>query len=238
VAEPGNSLVVADYSQIEMRIMAMYSQDPELMNIFENNIDVHAGTASVILGKPPEEVTGEERTIYGKVPNFLMGYGGGPKRLVDATGGQLSLDEARVVVDNYNAGYKGLTSWKANVLMKARKQGYVETMYGRRRRVPGLSSDDFAEKSRSERQAINAIVQGTASEICKDAMLTVSSALPYPKCRMLVQVHDELVVSVPTDEVVEWASTIERAMGNGKVIMGVSLEVEAHFAQSWAEAKG
>ena len=238
IAEPGNTLIVADYSQIEMRIMAMYSQDPALINIFENNIDVHAGTASVILGKPPEEITSEERNIYGKTPNFLMGYGGGPKRLVDATGGQLSLDEARVVVDNYNKGYAGLTDWKNKVLAEGRRKGYVETMTGRRRRVSDLSSEDFAAKSRAERQAINAIIQGTAAEICKEAMVKLSSALDYPKCKMLVQVHDEIVISVPVTELGKWEPMVEECMGNGRVIMGVSLEVEAHHAGSWSEAKG
>ena len=238
VADPDCVLVVADYSQIEMRIMAMYSQDKNLLRIFSENIDVHAGTASVILGKPPGDVTGEERTIYGKVPNFLMGYGGGPKRLVDATGGQLSLDEARTVVDNYNSGYSGLTEWKNKVLMKAKRTGYVETMYGRRRRVPDLSSDDFASKARAERQAINAIVQGTASEICKQAMIDVSNVINYPSCKIAVQVHDEIVVIVPQDEAAHWRESIETAMGNGRVIMGVELEVEAHSALSWVEAKG
>ena len=238
VADEDKTLVVADYSQIEMRIMAMYSQDPALLRIFAENIDVHAGTASVILGKPPEEITGEERNIYGKTPNFLMGYGGGPKRLVDATGGQLSLDEARTVVDNYNAGYSALTAWKRNVLGKAKKTGYVETLHGRRRRVPDLNSEDFGSKARAERQAINAIIQGTASEICKQAMIDVAHVLPYPSCKMAVQVHDELVTIVPIDEAPHWRGVIEEAMGNGRVIMGVELEVEAHNAQSWVEAKG
>ena len=238
VAEENNSLIVADYSQIEMRIMAMYSQDPKLLHIFAENIDVHAGTASVILGKPPEEIDSEERNIYGKVPNFLMGYGGGPKRLVEATGGKLSMDDAKRVVENYNSGYAQLTEWKTRTIAKARRIGYVETMKGRRRRVPDLNSDDFASKARSERQAINAIIQGTASEICKEAMVRVHRTLDYPKCRMLVQVHDELVVSVPIEEIPKWEPALEQAMGNGKVIMGVSLEVEAHHAQSWSEAKG
>ena len=238
VAENGNSLIVADYSQIEMRVMAMYSQDPALLHIFAENIDVHAGTASVILGKPPEEVTGEERNTYGKVPNFLMGYGGGPKRLVDATGGALSMDEAKEVVANYNSGYAQLTRWKKSTIAKARRDGYVETMVGRRRRVPDLNSEDFGSKARAERQAINAIIQGTASEICKQAMISVNSMLEFPKCRMLVQVHDELVVSVPTDEIPKWEPALERAMGNGRIIKGVALEVEAHHAQSWSDAKG
>ena len=238
IAEPGNSLIVADYSQIEMRVMAMYSQDEALLNIFENNIDVHAGTASVILGKPPEEITGEERNIYGKTPNFLMGYGGGPKRLVDATNGQLSLDEAKKVVENYNRGYAGMTAWKNKMIHQAARKGYVETMLGRRRRVPDITSDDFATKGRAERQAINAIVQGTASEICKQAMIRIHNALDFPKCRLLVQVHDEVVLTVPTEELPKWEPMVEDLMGNGSSIMGVSLEVEAHHAGSWSEAKG
>lgn len=238
VAEPGNSLVVADYSQIEMRIMAMYSQDPALLHIFQNNIDVHTGTASVILGKAPEEITGEERNIYGKTPNFLMGYGGGPQRLVDSTNGALTLDEARVVVDNYNSGYAGLTDWKNRLIAKAKRLGYVETMHGRRRRVPDLTSGDFKLKARAERQAINAVIQGTASEICKQAMIALSKALPFPECRLLVQVHDEVVVSVPTTQVSHWEKVVEDTMGNGRIIEGVALEVEAHHAGSWSEAKG
>ncbi len=141
-------------------------------------------------------------------------------------------------MDNYNSGYAALTDWKNKTLTQARRRGYVETMYGRRRRVPDLGSDDFAARARSERQAINAIIQGTASEICKQAMIDVSTALPYPKCKMAVQVHDELVVIVPIDEAPHWRGVIETAMGNGKVLMGVELEVEAHNAQSWVEAKG
>jgi len=247
VAAPGDSLVVADYSQIEMRIMAMFSQDPALLNIFANNIDVHTGTATVILGREP--VDSEERNIYGKVPNFLMGYGGQAKRLVEATSGAITLERAQFIVDGYNNGYAGLTTWKNRVLSKARKHGYVETLGGRRRRLPDLSADrsskdGWVARGKAERQAINAIIQGTAAEICKEAMVRLDKELEWPKCKMLVQVHDELVVSVPTDELGIWIPTIERCMGNneiltdGKVAQGVRLEVEAHSAGSWSEAKG
>lgn len=238
IASPEETLIVADYSQIEMRIMAMYSQDPALLKIFTENIDIHAGTAGVILHKDPADVTSEERNIYGKVPNFLMGYGGGPKRLVEATNGQLSLEEAKFVVDNYNKGYGVLTEWKNAQVRKACRQGYVETMYGRRRRLPDLVSDDFVAKSKAERQAISAIIQGTASEICKEAMINLAKALDPSECKMLVQVHDELVISVPLSSILTWVPIIESAMGNGRVINGVSLEVEAHYAGSWSEAKG
>ena len=247
VAAPGDSLVVADYSQIEMRIMAMMSQDPALLNIFANDIDVHTGTATVILGRPPEN--GEERNIYGKVPNFLMGYGGQAKRLVEATGGAITLEEGERIVQGYNDGYAGLTRWKDKLIAKARKDMFVETMGGRRRRLPDLTAktdtrEGFLSRMRAERQAINAVVQGTAAEICKEAMVRLDRNLDWPKCKMLVQVHDELVTSVPTDELGIWIPVIETAMGNGtilhdgKVKEGVKLVVEAHAAGSWADAKG
>lgn len=240
-AEPGNSLIVADYSQIEMRIMGMYSQDPELLRIFNENIDVHTGTAQVILGRDP--VDSEERNIYGKVPNFLMGYGGGPKRLVEATEGKITLDDAKGIIDAYNDGYKGLTKWKSKVLNIAREKGYVETMYGRRRRVPELalrgdSKEAWTARSRAERQAINAIVQGTAAEFMKEALVRLDKELEYPTCKMLVQVHDEVVISSPTDQLSTWEPIVEKAMGNGRILHGVPIEVEAHHAGSWAEAKG
>lgn len=249
VAVPGDHLVVADYSQIEMRIMAMLSQDPALLNIFENDIDVHTGTASVILRKLPEDVTPDERQIFGKTPNFLMGYGGGATRLVAATNGLLSMEEAQGVVDGYNTGYAGLTTWKNRTLAKARKVGYVETLGGRRRRLPDLTAstatkEGWKARMRAERQGINAIVQGTAAEICKEAMVRLDRVLEWPKCKMLVQVHDEMVISVPSDELGIWVPRIETAMGNETVLTdgivehGVKLVVEAHYAGSWYDAKG
>lgn len=241
IAEPENSFIVADYSAIEMRIMAMYSQDPELLRIFQENIDPHLGTARIILGRDP--VDAEERTVYGKVPNFLLGYGGGPKRLVASTKGKLTLERAKEVESAYAKGYAGWTTWKQECLAKGRALGYVETMGGRRRRLPDLNhemttKEGWAKRMGAERQAINAVIQGTAAEICKDAMVTLDKILPYPKCKILLQVHDELVVSVPTDEVYTWEPEIERAMGNNRTIMGVPIHVEAHHAGSWAEAKG
>jgi DNA polymerase I-like protein with 3'-5' exonuclease and polymerase domains len=238
VAEPGNSLIVADYSQIEMRIMAMFSQDPALLNIFQNNIDVHTGTAAVILGKDFSEITPDERQVYGKTPNFLMGYGGGPLRLVTATNGALTFEEAEKVVANYNSGYGVFTEWKHKTIRRAIKDGYVRTKMGRKRRLPELRSDDWKVRASAERQAINAVIQGTAAEICKEAMVDLHAIVEGTPCKILVQVHDELVTTVPSEEVAHWAKVIEDTMGNGRVIDGVALEVEAHYAGSWADAKG
>jgi len=240
-AEKGNSLIVADYSQIEMRIMGMFSQDPELLRIFEEGIDVHTGTAALILGRDPED--SEERNIFGKTPNFLMGYGGGPNTLVEATQGAITVDEAKSIIERYDAGYAGWTAYKRRALHAGRKKGFVETMGGRRRRVPDLHADKTTQdgwkaRMRAERQAINAIIQGTAAEFMKDAIIRLDRELPFPACRMLVQVHDEMVISVPTDQIIKWEPVIEHAMGNGTVINGVPIEVEAHHAGSWDEAKG
>ena len=243
VAEKDRSLIVADYDQIELRVMAMFSQDPALLHIFQNGIDVHAGTAGVILGKDPEAVTGEERTIYGKAPNFLMGYGGGPQRLVEACEGKITVERAKEIIDQYNEGYAGLTEWKYRALAKGRKYGYVETLGGRRRRLPDLNCETYTKdgwkaRSRAERQAINAIIQGTAGEICKEAMVKLDKTLDGTDAWMLLQVHDELVVSVPTDQISTWEPVVESDMGNGRIMMGVPLNVTAHHAGSWNDAKG
>ncbi len=237
-AEPGNSLIVADYGQIEMRVFAMFSGDKQLKYIFENNIDIHTGTASVIYRVPPEEVTPDQRKI-GKVANFLMGYGGTAKRLYHSAGGALTMEQAEEAVKGYDSGYAEMTEWKKLATDQARRDGYVETMGGRRRRLVGqIDSKDFFTRIRAERQAINAIIQGTAAEICKDAMISLDRSLSYPDCKILVQVHDEMIVSVPTTELNQWVPVVETAMGNGKIIEGIELSVEAHYAGNWADAKG
>jgi DNA polymerase-1 len=237
-APSGQSLVVADYDQIELRVMAMFSQDKELIRIFNTNEDIHRGTAALILAKASEDVDDEERTIYGKVPNFLMGYGGGPKRLIEATNGVISLKEAKDIIDAYHRAYSGLTEWKHEVLHKATHYGYVETMGKRRRRLLDIKSNDFSLRSRAERQAINFIVQGTAAEMCKKAMVRVHSKLPHETCRLLVQVHDELMISVPEDEVLFYSTLLQNEMGDGTVINNVPINVTAHSGRSWYEAKG
>lgn len=238
VAGDDELLVVADYDQIELRVMAMFSQDKELVRIFNTGEDIHRGTAALILSRSPEDVSDEERTIYGKVPNFLMGYGGGPKRLIDATNGVISLSEAKDIISAYHNAYSGLTSWKNEVIRKAARIGYVETMGRRRRRLSDLNSETFGDKSRAERQAINFIVQGTAAEICKQAMVRVHARLPRDTCRLLVQVHDELMISVPAAEADHYSRVLEKEMGDGTVIDGVPLNVTAHSGKSWYEAKG
>lgn len=241
--EPENSLLDADYDQIELRIFAIFSQDKNLMSIFAKGIDVHSGTAALILGKDVEDVTPDERQIYGKGPNFLMGFGGGPQRLVDTTGGVITFDRAKEVIDEYNVAYAGMTSWKAKVVANARHLGYAETMGGRRRRLPDLNlvgNDKHTRirRQQAERQAVNAVVQGTAAEMCKKAIIEVSKVIDNSRVKLLVQVHDELLLSVPTTELSLWQPKIVRAMGDGDIIRGVPIKVSAGYAGSWYDAKG
>lgn len=235
--EDHESLIDADYDQIELRMLAAFSGDKNLSHIFLNGIDVHTGTAALILKKQIEDVTSDERQIYGKTPNFLMGYGGGPQKLVEATKGVITLDEAKDIITDYNNAYSGMTTWKQKVVNRGVKYGYVETMGGRRRRLPDLQSRDRGTRMRAERQAVNAVVQGSAAEVCKKAVVEVHKVLEFPKCKMLVQVHDELLISVPTDELQQWVPVIVRAMGDGDTIEGIPLKVSYGYAGSWDKAK-
>jgi DNA polymerase-1 len=235
VAPEGYKLLVADYDQIELRVMAMFSQDKQLIRIFKNEEDIHAGAAALLLKKPLEEVTSEERQI-GKGVNFLTAYGGGPHKLANTTG--ISIEEARHMIDQYYKQFAGLTEWKRQVIESGRKKGYVSTLYGRRRRLSDLNSQDEYVRSRAERQAVNAVVQGSAADLCKEAMVGISGLLEGFDAQLLVQVHDELVVSVNEDIIDELTPKFIETMGHGRVIDAVPLVVSCDSAYSWAEAKG
>lgn len=235
VAPDDQTLLVADYDQIELRVMAMFSQDKELLHVFNNDIDIHTGAAALLFKKPVEEVTSDERQI-GKGVNFLTAYGGGAGKLARTTG--ISFDQAQEMIQEYYRQFSGLTEWKQKVVAEGRRLGYVTTLSGRRRRLPDLKSINSDDRSRAERQAVNAVVQGSAADICKQAMIDIHRLLQGTGAKMLVQVHDELVVSVPYDELDGLVEPFLTAMGNGRVINGVPLKVSYEHAINWAEAKG
>lgn len=235
VAPPKHTLLVADYDQIELRVMCMFSKDKNMSKFFLQEQDIHAGAAALVLGKKPDEVTAEERQL-GKGVNFLTAYGGGAQKLARTTG--ITEQRAREVINNYYKQFSGISAWKATEIIKARQRGYVTTLSGRRRRLPELSSTDESLRARAERQAINAIVQGSAADICKIAMIDVHEALKPFNAKILVQVHDELVVAVPDHCVDEAQQVMVDAMGHGRVIEGIPLKVSCHSANSWSEAKG
>jgi DNA polymerase-1 len=235
VAPPGYQLLVADYDQIELRVMCMFSHDPKMSEFFLTGEDIHSGAAALVLNKPIEEVTPEERQL-GKGVNFLTAYGGGAQKLARTTG--IDEEHARFVIDRYYHQFSGITKWKQDVIAYGRRHGYVETMSGRRRHLIDLASPDNQLRARAERQAVNAVVQGSAADICKQAMINVyKEFLPY-KARILVQVHDELVVMVKEEQADELQSLLISAMGDGVSYEGIPLKVSCHSAGSWAEAKG
>jgi len=226
---------VADYDQIELRVMAMFSQDPQFLRNFKNNEDIHAATAAAVFKKPVGEVSSEERQI-GKGVNFLTAYGGGYAKLARTTG--IDDEHAMEILNNYYKSFAELTRWKQVAITKAARVGYVTTLTGRRRRLPELLSKDSFTQSRAQRQAINAIIQGSAADICKQAMIDVSTAFVGTNARMLVQVHDELVAIAPEEDENSAMSTLVTAMGHDRSIMGVTLKVSCHAATNWSEAKG
>jgi DNA polymerase-1 len=235
VAPEGHTLLVADYDQIELRVMAMFSQDKELLNVFNNNIDIHTGAAALLFKKSIDDVTSEERQI-GKGVNFLTAYGGGAGKLARTTG--ISFESAQHMIQEYYRQFAGLTEWKQKVVAEGRSMGYVTTLSGRRRRLPDLLSANSEWRSRAERQAVNAVVQGSAADICKQAMINIHKTLIGTGAEMLVQVHDELVVSVPDGKLDDILEPFLVAMGDGKVLHGVPIRVSYHDAINWAEAKG
>jgi DNA polymerase-1 len=235
VAPEGQIMLVADYDQIELRVMAMFSQDKELLNVFNNNIDIHTGAAALLFGKAVDEVTSEERQI-GKGVNFLTAYGGGAGKLARTTG--IPFEQAQHMIQEYYRQFSGLTEWKQKVVAQGRRLGYVETITGRRRRLPDLSSMNSELKSRAERQAVNAVVQGSAADLCKQAMIDIDRAFKGTSLKMLVQVHDELIAVAPEDEAVQMQELFIKAMGHDTIIEGVPLRVSCDMAVTWAEAKG
>lgn len=235
VAPEGYQLLVADYDQIELRVMCMFSHDAKMSEFFLTGADIHAGAAALCLNKPVAEVTADERQL-GKGVNFLTAYGGGSQKLARTTG----IDEkhAKFVIDQYYKQFSGITKWKQQVLVEGRSKGYVSTISGRRRHLPDLVSSEPELRSRAERQAVNAVVQGSAADICKKAMIDVYNTLSPSGAKLLVQVHDELVVLVEEDSTDALQDLLVKAMGDGVVYEGIPLKVSCHSATSWAEAKG
>lgn len=235
VAPQGYSLLVFDYDQIELRVMCMYSKDPKMSEFFINEADIHAGAAALCLNKSVDDITPEERQL-GKGVNFLTAYGGGPQKLARVTG--ITEDHARYVIQSYYKQFSGISRWKSDEIIKARRRGYVTSLSGRRRRLPDLTSSNDELRSRAERQAINAIIQGSAADICKIAMIDTHEAFQGTGAHLLVQVHDELIAACPEDKVDEIIPIMMEAMGHGRIIEGIPLKVSGHAAYSWAEGKG
>jgi DNA polymerase-1 len=240
IAARGSVLLSADYSQIELRIAAHYSKDEALRRAFLEGQDIHTTTAAAVLGIAAEKVTKEQRRTA-KTVNFGILYGQGAFGLTKTTG--LTLAEAEDFIKNYFTRFPGLKRYLDETKRQAAERGYVETLLGRRRYFPGLSSgagsrEAAIARARAEREAINAPIQGTAADIVKKAMLAIPPALAGAglSARMLLQVHDELVFECPKKEVKETAQVVRRMMET-VFRLDVPLGVEVRSGQNWEEMK-
>ena len=234
IAPPGHQIVSADYSQIELRIMAHISGDPGLTKAFAEGLDVHRATAAEVFNLSPEAVTSEQRR-YAKTINFGLIYGMGAFGLAQSLG--IEQKAARDYIDRYFARFAGVKRYMDETKRQAAERGYVETLFGRRIELPDIRGGNGPRRSGAERQAINAPMQGTAADLIKLAMLAVQQALDDQGRRttMVMQVHDELVFEVPDDEI-EWARhEIPRLMA-GVAQLSVPLLAEVGVGPNWEQA--
>lgn len=243
VSRPGMRIVSADWSQIELRVLAHVSQDPLLEESFREEQDVHSRTASELFRVPIAKVSKEQRRV-GKTVNFATVYGQGATALSQNL--RIPRKEAQSYIDGYFQAYAGVRTWLDRTIAGAKATGYVETLFGRRRYIPELSSNDFVKRAAGERIAANTPIQGSAADICKAAMLAIAAELHQAGLRteMVLQVHDELVFECPESEVEQTAEIARRHMESqtlllpqgGRLSFGVPLVCEVGVGQTWAEA--
>ncbi len=236
VAPKGYKLVDADYSQIELRLLAHMADDKAMQEAFLSGEDFHTATASRVFGIEPPDVTPELRR-RAKAVNFGIVYGISAFSLSQDIG--VSVAEAKDYMDRYFATFQGVRAYMDHVVEQAREDGYVSTLYGRRRWLPELKSSNFNLRSFGERVALNMPIQGTAADLMKLAMLRVHKALKDEGLtgRLVLQVHDELIVECPDGEVEAVKALLEREM-TGVAQLKVPLIAEANAGQSWGDAKG
>ena len=235
VAPPGHVLLTADYSQIELRLLAHLSGDPAFVEAFERGGDIHRQTAAVIFGVAEEAVTAEMRA-RAKTINFGTIYGQGSFALSRML--SITQDEAKAFIQQYFERFAGVRRWLDAVVEDARQKGYVETLFGRRRYITELKDKNFNVRSFGERTATNSPLQGSAADLIKIAMIRIQAALPAAglKTRMLLQVHDELVFEVPEAERAGAAGLVKREM-EGVTRLRVPLVVSIGTGKNWVDAK-
>jgi DNA polymerase-1 len=235
VPAEGFVFVSADYSQIELRILAHYSEDPAFVDAFRNDVDIHRQTAGIIFGVPPEEVTKEMRG-RAKTVNFAVIYGIGPFSLAQRLG--ITNAEAKEFIDRYFERFPGVRRYLDEQIEIARERGYVETLTGRRRYIPEIGSKNFNIRSFGERAATNAPIQGTAADLIKIAMIDIDRELRTTDsgARMLLQVHDELLFETPRGEADATLAMLREKM-EGAAELRVPLRVETGTGENWLECK-
>lgn len=234
IAPPGHRIVSADYSQIELRIMAHISEDPGLLRAFQEGQDVHRATAAEVFGGSVDSVTPEQRR-YAKTINFGLIYGMGAFGLAQSLG--IEQKAAKDYIDRYFTRFAGVRTYMDDTKQFAKAKGYVETVFGRRLWLPEINSGNGPRRSGAERQAINAPMQGTAADLIKLAMIAVQQALDEQnkRTRIVMQVHDELVFEVPEDEL-DWVRAEVPTLMAGVAALKVPLLAEVGVGSNWDEA--
>lgn len=235
VAEPGNKLVAADYSQLELRLLAHITRDEVMLDAFRNGDDIHARTSRLVFGARTDEELKEARR-FAKIVNFAIAYAIEPWGLSQRVG--ISRQEARKVIDDYYATYRGVRRYMDEIPVQAREHGYVRSLYGRIRPLAGINDRNANIRRAAEREAINMPIQGTASDIVKIAMLYADQAFRREglDAKLLMQVHDELLVECPQQEAQRVAATLRREMESA-VELDVPLVAEAGIGDNWMDAK-
>ena len=235
IPEKGNKLISADYSQLELRILAHITKDPVMLEAYVNNEDIHAKTARLVFGATDEKDLKEKRRLA-KIVNFGIAYAVEAFGLSTRVG--ISKAEARKVIDDYFATYKGIREYMDRIPEEAREKGFITSLFGRRRYFPGIRDRNYTVRSRAEREAINMPIQGTASDIVKIAMIRVADALKKEglKTKMIMQVHDELLFEAPIEEI-DAVSEIVKSEMEAAATLDVPLVAEIGVGDNWMNAK-
>lgn len=231
--DPGMVLISADYSQIELRILAHMAGDAAMQRAFQSGADIHRATAARMLGVPEDRVSSDQRS-HAKTVNFGVLYGMGAPRLAKTLG--VSMRQAQQFIDAYFAAYPGIRAYIERTLAHGREHGYVETLYGRRRPVPELKASRRDVREAGERLAYNMPIQGTAADIMKIAMIRLEPALAPLGARMLLQVHDEILVEAPEQRAEETRDTVRNVMEEAATL-DVPLLVESGVGKTWYDSK-
>ena len=237
-AGPGMKLISADYSQVELRVLAHYSQDPTLVAAFRNGEDIHTRTAALLYDVEPSEIGPDERR-KAKTINFGLIYGMGPRKLAQDLA--IPMAEAKMFIERYFARFAHIKEFFDSVEESARELGYVTTLSGRRRPLPDMRSLSGQARALAERQAVNTLIQGSAADLIKFAMLAVfnDKELRRLKARLLLQIHDELIVEVPEDNAQAAAERLSALMvdtASWGIDLAVPLVADAGIGQNWGEA--
>ncbi len=232
-ASPDFQILSADYSQIELRLLAHYAEDQAMIEAFKRDEDIHARTASEVFGVSPGKITSEQRRVA-KIANFSIVYGGSAYGLAQQT--EMDPKDAKTFMETYFARYPGVKEFQQKSIAQAREDGFVTTLMGRRRFIPEINSENFQLRSFAERTAINTPLQGSAADVIKAAMIAVHGEMADCKSKMILQVHDELVFEVHKSEL-KWLKEMVKEKMEGVLKLKVPLKVDIGVGPNWLEAK-